>query len=151
MNVMTESPNKNTSSKPAGVPGQNAAQAFRATAENGAAQAKQGFEKMQAATTDATTLMKNSFSTAVQGAQDYQAKVMEFANSNTQAALEFTQKLTSVKSPSEFFELSTNHSREQFESLTEQAKELATLAQKVTMATVEPLKTGATKAFSQLS
>ena len=44
---MTESPTKNTSSKPAGAPGQNAGQAFRATAENGAAQAKEGFEKMQ--------------------------------------------------------------------------------------------------------
>jgi hypothetical protein len=56
-----------------------------------------------------------------------------------------------VKSPSEFFELSTNHSRKQFETLTEQTKELAALAQKVTLATAGPLKTGATKAFSQLS
>jgi len=47
--------------------------------------------------------------------------------------------------------LSTNHSRKQFETLTEQAKELATLAQKVTLATAEPIKAGATKAFSQLS
>ena len=148
---MTESPNKTTSSKSTGVPGQNAAQAFRATAENGATQARQGFEKMQAATADAAALMKSSYSTAIQGAQDYQAKVIEFASSNTQAAFEFAQKLSSVKSPSEFFELSTNHSRGQFETLTEQAKELATLAQKVTMATVEPIKTGATKAFSQLS
>ena len=106
---------------------------------------------MRAATAEATTLMKNSYSTAVQGAQNYQAKVMEFANSNTESAFEFAQKMAGVKSPSEFFELSTNHSREQFETLTEQAKELAVLAQKVTLATVEPLKTGATKAFSQLS
>jgi hypothetical protein len=33
--------------------------------------------------------------------------------------------------------------------LTAQTKELAALAQKVTLATVEPLKTGATKAFGQ--
>jgi phasin len=148
---MIDSPNKTTSLKPAGAPGQNAAQQFRATAENGAAQAKQGFEKMQAVTADAAASMKDSYSTAIQGAQDYQAKFLEFANSNTQAALDFAQKLTSVKSPSEFFELSTNHSRGQIETLTGQAKELATLAQKVTMATVEPLKAGATKAFSQLS
>jgi phasin len=146
MTVMTDSPNKNTC-----VPGQNAAQVFRATAEIGAARTKQGFEKMQAATADAMALMKSRFSTAVQGAQDYQAKIMEFANSNTEAAFEFVQKMAGVKSPTEFFELSTNHSRAQLETLTEQAKELATLAQKVSMATVEPLKTGATKAFGQLS
>jgi len=131
---------KNTSSK-----------STSAFGTNGSAQAKEGFEKMRAATAEATTLMKNSYSTAVQGAQNYQAKVMEFANSNAEAAFEFAQKMAGVKSPSEFFELSTNHSRKQLETLTEQAKELATLAQKVTMATVEPLKTGATKAFSQLS
>jgi phasin len=137
---MIESTAKNTSSKSTGTFG-----------TNGAAQAKEGFEKMRAATTEATNLMKNSYSTAIQGAQDYQAKVMEFANSNTEAAFEFAQKIAGVKSPSEFFELSTNHSREQFETLTEQARELATLAQKVTMATVEPLKRGATTAFGQPS
>ena len=148
---MMEPQTKTTTTKPAGSSGSNAAQAFRATAESGAAQAKEGFDKMRAATAEATSVMKNSYSSAVQGAQDYQAKFIEFANSNTEAAFDFAQKLASVKSPSEFFELSTNHSREQFETLSEQAKELARLAQKVTMATVEPLKTGATKAFSQLS
>ena len=137
---MNDSSTKNPSSKSTGTFG-----------TNGAAQAKEGFEKMRVATAEAANLMKNSYSTAVHGAQDYQAKVMEFANSNTEAAFEFAQKMSGVKSPSEFFELSTNHSRKQFETLTEQAKELATLAQKVSMATVEPLKTGATKAFSQLS
>ena len=39
--------------------------------------------------------------------------------------------------------------RKQIETLTEQTKELAALAQKVTLATVEPLKTGVAKAFSQ--
>jgi len=43
-----------------------------------------------------------------------------------------------VKSPSDFVELSTEHSRKQFETLTEQTKELAALAQKVTLATAEP-------------
>ena len=69
----------------------------------------------------------------------------------TPAAFDFAQELVGVKSPSEFFELSTNHSRKQFETLTEQAKELAMLAQKVTLATAEPIKASATKAFSQLS
>jgi len=45
-------------------------------------------------------------------------------------------------------ELSTEHARKQLEILTEQAKELAALGQKVTLATSEPLKTGVAKAFS---
>src|ERR1039457_2773210 len=124
-------------------------QAFRATAENGSPQAKEAFEKMSTATAKASDLIKNSYSTAVKGAQDYNTKFIEFAQTNTEAAFDFVQKLSGVKSPSDFIELSTEHSRKQIETLTEQTKELAALAQKVTLATVEPLKTGVTKAFSQ--
>jgi phasin len=119
--------------------------------KNGAAQAKEAFEKINVATADAAALFKNSCSTVVKGAQDYNNKVIEFAQANTVAAFDFAQKLSGVKSPSDFMELSTEHSREQFETLTEQTKELAALAQKVTLATAEPLKTGVSKAFSQLA
>ena len=129
-------------------PTSSATQAFRPTAENSSAQAKEAFEKVNAATAEATALIKNSYSTAVKGAQDYNAKVIEFANANTEAAFAFAQKLFSVKSPADFIELSSEHSRRQFETLTEQTKELAALAQKVTLATAEPLKMGVTKAFS---
>ena len=146
---MLDARTKTTTTKPASSPKMDATQAFHATAENGSAQAKEAFEKMSAATPEATDLIKNSFSTAVKGAQDYNAKVIEFVQTNTKATVDFVQKLSGVKSPSEFIELSTDHSRTQFETLTEQTKELAALAQKVTLATVEPLKAGVTKAFSQ--
>jgi phasin len=140
-----------TTAKPAGVPRKDATQTFPATALNGSAQAKEAFEKISAATADAAALIKNSYSTAVKGAQDYNNKVVEFAQTNTEAAFDFVQKLSGVKSSSNFMELSTEHSRKQFETLTEQTKELAALAQKVTLATTEPLKTGVTKAFSQVA
>ena len=149
MNAMLDSTTKTTTAKPASSPRMDATQAFRATAENGSAQAKETYEKMNAATAETTDLIKNSYSMAVKGAQDYNTKFIEFAQTNTEAALGFVQKLSGVKSPSDFIELSTDHSRKQLETLTEQTKELAALAQKVTLATVEPLKTGVTKAFSQ--
>jgi phasin len=140
-----DSTTKNTTAKPTSYSKMDATQAFRATAENGSAQV----ERMSAATAEATALIKDSYSTAVKGAQDYNAKLFEFAQNNSKAAIEFVQKLSGVKSPTDFIELSTDHSRKQFESLTEQTKELAALAQKVTLATVEPIKTGVTKAFGQ--
>ena len=145
---MLESTTKTTTTKSAS-PRMDPTQALRATAENGSAQAKEAFEKIGAAMAEATGLIKNSYSTAVKGAQDYNTKFIEFAQNNTKAAIDFVQKLSGVKSPSDFIELSTDHSRKQFETLTEQTKELAALAQKVTLATVEPLKTGVTKAFGQ--
>ena len=135
---------KTTTTKPAGSP----TQASRGTGEHGSAQAKEAFEKFSAGTAEATALIKNSYSTALKGAQDYNTKFIEFSQTNTEAAFAFAHKLSGVKSPSDFFELSTEHSRKQIETLTEQTKELAALAQKVTLATAEPLKTGVTKAFS---
>ena len=146
---MMDSTTKTMTAKPASSPKMDATQAFRATAEKGSAQAKEAFEKMTGATAKATDFIKDSYSTAVKGGQDYNTKVIEFAQANTQAALDFVQNLSGVKSPSDFIELSIDHSRKQFETLTEQIKELAEVAQKVTLATVEPLKTGVTKAYGQ--
>jgi hypothetical protein len=101
---------------------------------------------MGAATAGATALIANSCSTAIQGARDYNTKLIEFANA--EAALAFAQKLFGVKSPSEFIELSAEHTQKQFETLTEQTKELAALAQKVTLGTAASLKTGATATHS---
>jgi phasin len=126
----------------------DAPQAFRAMAETGTAQAKEAYEKMNAATAEATDLIRKSCSTAVEGAQLYNSKLLEFAQTNLKVAFDFAQKLMGVKLPSEFMELSTEHARKQLEILTEQAKELAALGQKVTLATSEPLKTGVAKAFS---
>jgi phasin len=145
MSAMMDSTTKTTTAKPK----MDATQAFRATAENGSAQAREAFEKMSAATAEATALINNSCSTAVKGAQDYNAKVIEFASANTEAAFAFAQKLFGVKSPSDFIEMSTEHSRKQIATLTEQTRELAALAQKATLASAEPLKTGVTKTFGQ--
>ena len=104
------------------------------------------YEKISAATTEAADVIKNTYSTAVKGAQDYNNKLIEFTQANTNAAYDFVQKLSGVKSPSVFVELSTEHARKQSETLTEQTKQLAALAQKVMLATAEPLKTGVAKA-----
>ena len=48
-------------------------------------------------------------------------------------------------------ELSSAHTRKQFEAVTAQTKDLAALAQKVTTDTAEPVKTGITKAFKAVA
>jgi phasin len=118
-----------------------APQAFREIAEKGTTQAKETYEKMSAASTDAANVIQDSYLTAVKGVQEYNNKFFEFAHENTNAVFDFIQKMSGVRSPSAFVELSTEHARKQLESLTEQAKELATLVQKATLATAEPLKT----------
>jgi phasin len=124
--------NRNTTSKLAG----NGGQVLRDVAETGSAQAEQAFKKMSAAAQDSASVMRDTYATAAARTQDYNAKFVEFAQKNTQTAFEFAQQLASVKSPSEFFELSANQTRQQFETLTEQAQELSALAQKIVSASV---------------
>ena len=127
-------------SKPADVP-----QQFRDVADTTAERSKEVFETVGAASAEAAEVMKTCCSTALKGMQDYNSKVVEFTQANTKSYVEFIQKLAGVKSPSEFIEISNGHARSQLTTLAEQAKQLAALAQQVTLSSTEPLKTAFAK------
>ena len=127
----------------------NVTQVLRETTEQTSAQAKEAFADVSAATAAAGNLVQDTYSTAVRKAQEYNAKVIEFAQTNTQTNLEFVQKLSNVKSPTEFLELSTNHSRKQFETLAEQARELLSLAQRTVLTATERAQADVNKTYSQ--
>jgi phasin len=112
----------------------DAPQVFRDVAEQSAAQARENLETMNAAAGEATNLLKNGFATTLKGTQDYSAKILEFTNANISAAVEQATKLASVKSPMEFFALSNDYAKRQFEILTHQAQELGAIVQKMTIA-----------------
>ena len=61
-------------------------------------------------------------SAAAKAAEEYRAQVFEFMKANMNATLEYALRLASVKSPSEFIELSTSHARKQFETVTAQTR-----------------------------
>jgi hypothetical protein len=65
---------------------------------------------------------------------DYNNKLVEFTHANVVATFDFAQKLLAVNSPIRFIELSAEQARWQFETLSEQTKQLTALAQKVTLA-----------------
>ena len=125
--------------------------AFREFAEKGVAQSKEAYEKMKATAEENTEMLETVYSTASKGATDYGHKIIEIARANTNAAFDYMESLFGVKSASEMVELSTAHARSQFETLTGQGKELATLAQKVATDTAEPIKTGVAKAMKKVA
>jgi phasin len=138
-----------TDTKPAANSKKDAPQAFREIAEKGTTQANETYEKMNAATIEASEVIKNGYSTAVKGMQDYNNKIIEFAHANTNAAFDFVQKMSGVKSPTAFIELWTEHARKQVETLTEQSRELAALTKKTAFASAESLKTGVTDSLKR--
>jgi phasin len=123
-------------------------QKIRDMTEKSAEQSREVFETIGAATSEMAEVMKNCCSTTLAGMQDFNSKIIEFSQANTKSYVEFVQKLAGVKSPAEFFEVSTDHGRHQLETVAEQAKQLAGIAQRMSLATAEPLKTGFAKAFN---
>ncbi|HYA04252.1 MAG TPA: phasin family protein, partial [Xanthobacteraceae bacterium] len=91
------------------------------------------------------------YSTASKGASDYGLKVIEAARVNTNAAFDYAGELITAKTLSEVVELSSAHARKQFETLTQQSKELGALAQKVATEAAEPIKAGLNKAFAKVA
>src|SRR6516162_5048866 len=112
----------------------NAPEALRDLAQQSAAQTKENLETMSAAAEEATDFLKHSFATTVKGTQDYNTKVLEFTNANIKAGVEQATKLMSVKSPMEFFALSNDYAKRQFEILMKQAQELGVIIQKMGIA-----------------
>ena len=125
--------------------------AFREFAEKSVTQCKNNWEKMKAATEEATDVIENSYATATKGFADYGLKMIEAARTNTNAAFDFAGKLMTVKSASDVVELSAAHLRVQYETLASQTKELTALAQKVTTETTAPLKDTMTNAFKKVA
>jgi phasin family protein len=121
------------------------AQAMKDFAQQGVDYSKSLAEKSEAAGKS----FQQSYSTAASGAVEFNAQWIEMVRENTNASLDFARRLLAVKSPSEFFELSAAHTRQQMETFAQQAQHLAGLAQKATTDAVKPMQAGIKSAFDK--
>jgi phasin len=133
------------------VPKMEVPAAFRELAEKSVSQAKDNWEKMKAATEEATDMIEDSYATASKGAADYGLKLIEAMRANTNATFDMAVQLMSAKSLSEAVEVSTSHVRKQFDAMNAQTKELSALAQKVATETCEPIKDSVTSVFKKVA
>jgi phasin len=133
------------------IPKMEVPAAFREFAEKSVTQAKDNWEKMKAATEEATDLIEDSYATASKGTADYGLKVIEAARANTNATFDYATELMTMKSLSDAVELTTAHMRKLFDALTAQNKELTALAQKVATETTGPIKESVTSAFKKVA
>jgi len=123
--------------------------AFRDMAEKNAVQTRDVYEKVKTAADDATEMLQRTCATAVEAATKLNVKLFEAGCMNANAALDFAQRLLTVKSPSELTELTTAQVRKQCEFWGEQAKEFSALTHKVTRDTIEPVSNGLSKVLKK--
>jgi phasin len=116
--------------------------AFREMTEKGVNQAKDAYAKMKTAAEETTGVLENTYANASKGATDCGFKMLEMARTNSNAAFDFAAELLAARTLAQVVEISTSHMRKQIELATEQAKELAALAQHVATHAAEPMKDG---------
>ncbi len=98
-------------------------------------EASEGFRK--AGNNAMNALTDGSWST-IAGLQEYNEKLIEITQSNINMTLDFFRMSARTKSPSELVIVAAKHARRQFETSTEQARELAALAQALALEATRP-------------
>jgi phasin len=117
----------------------------REFAEKSVQQAKDVYARIKSAAEESTDLLEDTYTSATNGATEFNTKALEALRVNVNASFDYTRELMSSKTLAEAVELSATHMRKQFEALSVQAKTLSTLAQKVATETAEPIKAGMSK------
>ena len=82
---------------------------------------------------------QESASRAAEGFREYQLRLVAAAQENANAFFEYAQDALQAQSVSDFIELSTEHSRQQVEMMSKQARELAASAQNIAAGTAWPM------------
>ena len=114
-------------------------------ADKSARMTREGLEKGVAAAEESARSIEQGFSAAAESIRDFNLRLIEMAHANAMAALDFARQISTAKGPSEAIELWSSHARKQFETLTDQSKELAALGQKIATSSAEPI----TRSFGQ--
>jgi phasin len=114
-------------------------------ADKSAGMTRKSLEKGVAAAEETARSIEQGYSAAVESIRDFNIRLIEMAHANATAALEFAQQTSTAKGPSEAIELWSSYARRQFETLTDQSKELTALGQKIATSSAEPI----TRSFAE--
>jgi len=123
----------------------------RKFADKSAAIASETLEKGKAAAEQSARAVQQSYSATVENVRDFNVKMIDMAQANAEAVFDLARQLATAKEPSAMVELWTAHAKRQFETLSEQTKELSALGQKIASESAEPLTRGVNQAFKKAS
>jgi phasin len=104
---------------------------MRAMAENSVAQAKQVFEGFITAAQNAANLTEGQATTAHTAAKEASSMAIEFAERNMTSAFVLAQKLVQARNLEEMLKLQADYVRSPIEALTEQARDIGKLANRL--------------------
>jgi phasin len=135
------------STAPFQIPAEFSVDEARKAAEQGLAQTRAAFEKLNAAAKESLGSLDAGASVAAKGLSEFNAKALEAFQANAALAFDYFSALTEAKNASDVLALAPAHARKQFLAAKDQAKDLSALALKIAKESAEPLKDGFGKAF----
>ena len=122
---------------------------FGELSEQGVARAREGCEKIKAASEEMAEALRETYSSNARSATDYGLKVIEISNANTASAIDFLSHLLGSKSVTDVVVLSTSQAHKVFDSASAQNKDLWELAQKLATESGEPIRRHVAKSLQQ--
>jgi phasin len=122
---------------------------FGEFSEQGVARAREGCEKIKAASEEMAEALRETYSSNARSATDYGLKVIEISNANAASAIDFLSHLLGSKSVTDVVSLSATHAHKVFDTASAQSKDLLELAQKLATETSEPIRKRVAKVLHQ--
>jgi phasin len=119
--------------------------------DKSAAIASETLAKGKAAVEQSARAVEQSYSATVENVRDFNIKMIDMAQANAESVFELARQLATAKQPTDIVELWTAHAKKQFETLSEQTKELSALGQKIAGESAAPLARGVNQAFKKAS
>ena len=123
----------------------------RKAAEKSIDEGRANYARIKTVADDATKSLETSYASAVQGVAAINAKAVDALRTTADAGFGLFNAIVGAKSLTEVLELHTSHMRQQFEAFTAQARDFATLSQKVAKDATAPITASVTKAFAKAS
>ncbi|MCZ8105578.1 MAG: phasin family protein [Burkholderiales bacterium] len=124
----------------AAIPPEALPKAVRGVADAGLAQARDAYATMKHSAETLSSGLNTSGEAAARGLKSLSTTMLEQMQTNADATLGFMRAMAGVKTLSEAIELQARHARQQFDTVTAQAKALAGIMNKTASETTEPMR-----------
>jgi hypothetical protein len=124
----------------AAIPPEALPKAVRGVAGTGLAQARDAYATLKHSAETLSSSFNTSGEAVARGLKSLSTTMLEQMQTNADATLGFMRAMAGVKTLSEAIELQARHARQQFETVTAQAKALAGIVNKTASETTEPMR-----------
>ncbi|BCP52447.1 hypothetical protein K32_10640 [Kaistia sp. 32K] len=129
------------------VPNVEVPAVFRDIADKAVSGSKEAYAKLKTAAEEATEAFEDSYETTRTGLVALTHKSLDNVKTHTDATYAFARDFLAVTSFAEAVELQAAFARKQFETLTEQTRDLQAFTQKLSTDAARPVRQGVEKAF----